>query len=72
MKDLNIGFIGLGNVGSKIAYNIIKNGYDLYIYDINKKIIKNLVSNGAILCNSINELIKKCNCFYYLFTLLIS
>ena len=26
MNDFNIGFIGLGNVGSKVANNIIKNG----------------------------------------------
>ena len=37
MKDKNIGFIGLGNVGKKIANNLIKNGYNLYINDLNQK-----------------------------------
>ena len=57
MKDKKIGFIGLGNVGSKIAYNILKNkNYSLYVFDLNKK-SKKLVSEGAILCNSIEELV---------------
>ena len=58
MKDKKIGFIGLGNVGSKIAYNILrKKNYSLYVFDLNKKSSKKLVSEGAILCNSIEELI---------------
>ena len=58
MKDKKIGFIGLGNVGSKIAYNILKNkNYSLYVFDLNKKKSKKLVSEGAILCNSIEELV---------------
>jgi len=58
MKDKKIGFIGLGNVGSKIAYNILKNkNFSLYIFDLNKKTSKKLVSEGAILCNSIEELV---------------
>ena len=58
MIDKNIGFIGLGNVGSKIAYNILLNkNYSLYVFDLNKKTSKKLVSEGAILCNSIEELI---------------
>ena len=58
MRDKNIGFIGLGNVGSKIAYNILQNkNYSLYVFDLNEKTSKKLVSEGAILCNSIEELI---------------
>ena len=64
MKDKKIGFIGLGNVGSKIAYNILKNKtYSLYVFDLNKKTSKKLVSEGAILCNSIEELISSVTVF---------
>ena len=64
MKDKKIGFIGLGNVGSKIAYNILKNkNYSLFIFDLNKKTSKKLVSEGAILCNSIEELINNVTVF---------
>jgi len=58
MKDKKIGFIGLGNVGSKIAYNILKNkNYSLYVFDLNKNKSKQLVSEGAVLCNTIEELV---------------
>ena len=64
MRDKNIGFIGLGNVGSKIAYNILQNkNYSLYVFDLNKKTSKKLVSEGAILCNSIEELISSVTVF---------
>ena len=64
MKDKKIGFIGLGNVGSKIAYNILKNkNYCLYVFDINKKTSNKLISEGAILCNSIEELIRSVTVF---------
>ncbi len=64
MKDYKIGFIGLGNVGSKIANNIIRNKkYNLYVFDLNKNSSKKLVSEGAILCNSIEELISKVTVF---------
>ena len=64
MKDKKIGFIGLGNVGSKIACNILKNkNYSLYVFDLNKKKSKKLVSQGAILSNSIEELISSVTVF---------
>jgi len=57
MTDIRIGFIGLGNVGSKIANNILKNEYSLYVYDLNEKSSKNLIIKGANLCRSLDELI---------------
>ena len=41
MNDFTIGFVGLGNVGSKVANNIIINGYKLFVYDLDEKKIKN-------------------------------
>jgi len=57
MNDSSIGFIGLGNVGSKVANNIISNGYKLYIHDLDEKKALSLVSKGAIFCKSIDELV---------------
>ena len=37
MSDINVGFVGLGNVGSKVANNIISNGYKLYVHDLDEK-----------------------------------
>ena len=63
MKDKNIGFIGLGNVGKKIANNLIKNGYNLYINDLNQKSSRKLIQNGAIWCQSIDNLINNVSVF---------
>ena len=57
MNDSSIGFVGLGNVGSKVANNIISNGYKLYVHDLDEKKSQSLVSKGAIFCKTIEELI---------------
>ena len=59
MKDSLIGFIGLGNVGSKIANNIITKGYKLYVHDLDINKSHNLISKGAIFCKSIEDLVPK-------------
>ena len=59
MSDINVGFVGLGNVGSKVANNIISNGYKLYVHDLDEKKSKNLVSKGGIFCKNIEELVPK-------------
>ena len=43
MNDKNIGFIGLGNVGSKLANNILIAGYNIYLYDLKKNKAKRLL-----------------------------
>ena len=48
MIDKDIGFIGLGNVGSKLARNILQAGYNLFIHDINENTSNELVNKGAI------------------------
>lgn len=41
-----IGFIGLGNMGSHMAQNLLKAGYQLTVYDVSKDSVDNLVSAG--------------------------
>ena len=36
MRDNEVGFIGIGNVGSRLANSILESKYKLNIYDINK------------------------------------
>ena len=57
MIDQNIGFIGLGNVGSKLANNILEAGYNLFIYDIKKNTSNALVSKGAIWKNCLKDIV---------------
>ena len=45
MKKL--GFIGLGIMGKPMAKNLIKGGYDLVVYDLNKDVVDELVNLGA-------------------------
>ena len=63
MNDSNIGFVGLGNVGAKVANNIISNGYKLYVHDLDENKSKNLVSKGGIFCKSIEDLVPKVSIF---------
>jgi len=63
MIDASIGFIGLGNVGSKVANNIIKKGYKLYVFDLDKKKSQTLISKGAIYCKTIEELVTNVSVF---------
>ena len=44
---MKIGFIGLGNVGFKLANSILESGFDLLINDLDKNIGKFLIEKGA-------------------------
>jgi 2-hydroxy-3-oxopropionate reductase len=44
---MKIGFIGLGIMGKPMAKNLMKAGYSLIVYDINKEPVKELMSLGA-------------------------
>ena len=44
---MNIGFIGLGNVGSKLANSVLRNGFDLTVRDINCGAAQQLLGDGA-------------------------
>ncbi len=47
-----IGFIGLGVMGRPMSLNLIRAGYSLMVYDINKDPVKEVVSAGAMEGNS--------------------
>jgi 3-hydroxyisobutyrate dehydrogenase len=42
-----IGFIGLGNVGSKLAGNLLRHGIDLTVLDLNAQLVAEFVARGA-------------------------
>ena len=46
-KSKTVGFIGLGIMGKPMAKNLIKAGYSLVVYDINKDAVNEVVSAGA-------------------------
>jgi 3-hydroxyisobutyrate dehydrogenase len=51
-----IGFIGLGNVGSKLAGNLLRHGVDLRVRDLNDAQVAALVAQGASSAASPREL----------------
>lgn len=42
-----IGFIGLGNVGAKLAGSLLRNGFDLTVRDLDERAAEALLSGGA-------------------------
>jgi 3-hydroxyisobutyrate dehydrogenase len=42
-----IGFIGLGNVGASLAGNLLRNGVDLTVRDLNEQVVADFVARGA-------------------------
>lgn len=50
-----IGFIGLGIMGKPMAKNLIKAGYELTVYDINKESVDEVCGAGAVRGESIKE-----------------
>ena len=52
-----IGFIGLGNMGSKMVKNLLQANYKVVGYDINEKLVDELIPNGIHKASSLNEII---------------
>ena len=44
---MKIGFIGLGNVGGKLAGSLIRNGHDVMVRDLDENLVKEFVARGA-------------------------
>ena len=44
---MKVGFIGLGNVGAKLAGSVVRNGFDLTVHDISEEAAKPLREAGA-------------------------
>lgn len=44
---MKIGFIGLGIMGKPMAKNLLKDGYELIVFDLNKKSMEELTNLGA-------------------------
>lgn len=54
----NIGFIGLGNMGSHMVSNLMKQGHKLHVYDISKPACDSLKAKGATVYSDTVELAK--------------
>ena len=56
---MKVGFIGLGNVGGKLAGSLLRNKFDLTVRDLNENLTKPFVEQGAKFANTAKELAEK-------------
>lgn len=49
---MRIGFIGLGNVGGKLAGSLLRNGHDLVVRDLDPGLVADFVARGAAAADS--------------------
>lgn len=56
MSEMIIGFIGLGNLGSKLAATLLRNGRELIVHDLNEAAAKPLLEGGARWASTPKEL----------------
>ena len=45
---MRIGFIGLGNVGGKLAGSLVRNGHDVFVRDLDQALVAQFVARGAV------------------------
>lgn len=58
---MKIGFIGLGNVGGKLAGSLLRNGFDLTVRDLDKELANPLLESGASWADSPAQMAAACD-----------
>ena len=58
---MKVGFIGLGNVGAKLAGSILRNGFDLTVRDLDPAVTGEFSRLGAKVAGSPKELAEDCD-----------
>ena len=56
---MKIGFIGLGNVGGKLAGSLLRNEFNLTVIDLDDSLVKDFISKGSTTAKSPKELAEK-------------
>ena len=56
---MKIGFIGIGNVGGKLAGSLLKNKFNLTVIDLDNSLVKDFVSRGSATAKSPKKLAEK-------------
>lgn len=57
---MKVGFIGLGNVGGKLAGSLLRNGIDLSVHDLDAGLVDGFVGRGAKAGSSPAEMMRAC------------
>ena len=55
---VTVGFIGVGNMGNPMAYNVLKASFPMTVFDMNPKAMENLLQAGAKRAGSPREVVE--------------
>ena len=58
---MRVGFIGLGNVGGKLAGSLLRNGYDLVVRDLDPGAAQPFLDGGAGWADSPRQMAEACD-----------
>ena len=58
---MKIGFIGLGNVGGKLAGSLIRNGHPIVVRDLNPELVAEFTARGASAAASPRDIGESCD-----------
>ena len=58
---MRIGFIGLGNVGAKLAGSLLRNGIDLTVRDLDRAAAQPFLTQGARWADSPRAMAESCD-----------
>ncbi len=58
---MNVGFIGLGNVGGKLAGALLRNGVALTVHDLDAALVAGFAARGATPADSPAEMMQACD-----------
>jgi 3-hydroxyisobutyrate dehydrogenase len=54
--QVKLGFVGLGNMGSRIAQRLLDHGYQVSVYDRDRRKLEGLAQKGAVAATNIRQL----------------
>lgn len=60
MNEMNVGFIGLGQMGKHMSRNVLEAGFKLTVNDVNQAAAEPLVQKGATLAKTPREMTGSC------------
>ncbi|MEM8628077.1 MAG: NAD(P)-dependent oxidoreductase, partial [Pseudomonadota bacterium] len=58
---MKIGFIGLGNVGAKLAGSLVRNGFQVQVHDLSPEAMAPLLAAGAVAATSLPDMAAQCD-----------
>ncbi|MCZ4256133.1 NAD(P)-dependent oxidoreductase [Sulfitobacter sp. G21635-S1] len=58
---MKVGFVGLGNVGGKLAGSLLRNGIELHVHDLNAELVAAKVAKGAKAAAGPGALMQACD-----------